>query len=55
MIKLRILLGILSGYEHGRQARVENCIPHWGCLGSTYPHNVLYSYSNGTYSWWSDV
>ena len=44
-----------SGYEHARQARIENCVFKYGCISSTYPHNVLYSYSDGTYRWWIDI
>ena len=43
-----------SGYKHEKQGRVENCVPHYGCIGNTYPHNILYSYSNGTWSWYTD-
>jgi hypothetical protein len=41
-----------SGYKHEKQARIENCVLHYGCIGNTYPRNVLYSYSNGTWSWY---
>ena len=39
-----------SGYAHERQGHFKQCI--WvGCVGNYYPHNWLYSFSNGTYSW----
>ena len=41
-----------SGYKHEKQGRIENCIFHYGCILNLYPRNVLYSYSNGTWSWY---
>ena len=42
-----------SGYKHEKQGRIENCLLHYGCIGNTYPRNILYSYSNGTWSWYT--
>jgi len=40
-----------SGYVHEKQGHVENCLGHYGCIGSLYPRNQLRSHSNGTWSW----
>ena len=39
-----------SGYEHEKQGHFEWCISDWVC-GNIYPRNVLWSHSNGTWSW----
>ena len=40
-----------SGYRHEKQGHFENCVPYIGCIGNYYPRNVLWSHSNGTWSW----
>ncbi len=40
-----------SGYRHEKQGHFENCIVKYGCISSSYPYNLLYSYSNGTFTW----
>lgn len=38
-----------SGYKHEKQGHFQWCIT-WAC-GNVYPRNVLWSHSNGTWSW----
>lgn len=40
-----------SGYRHEKQGHFENCVLEFGCLSSTYPRNILWSHSDGTWSW----
>jgi hypothetical protein len=40
-----------SAFKHYRQGRFENCVLKYGCIGTTYPTNLLRSYYNGTWVW----
>jgi hypothetical protein len=40
-----------SGFWHERQARWENCLFRVGCVGNTFPRNVLRSHADGTWNW----
>ncbi len=40
-----------SGYLHEKQGHFENCIVRYGCISNSYPHNLLHTYSNGTFTW----
>lgn len=40
-----------SGYHHEKQGHFENCVVKYGCISNSYPYNLLYSYSNGTFTW----
>ena len=42
-----------SGYRHEKQGHFEWCITQLGCIGNVYPRNVLWSHSNGTWSWYT--
>lgn len=39
----------LSGYRHERQAHMQSCL--FSICQHSYPHNWLWSHSNGTYAW----
>lgn len=40
-----------SGYYHMRQGQFENCVLKYGCIGTTYPKNIIRSHSDGTWTW----
>jgi len=40
-----------SGYEHEKQGHLQGCVGSYGCLSNHYPHNRLWSHSDGTWSW----
>lgn len=40
-----------SAYYHYRMGQIENCVLHYGCIGTVYPANYLRSYYNGTWLW----
>lgn len=39
-----------SGYRHEKQGHLENCV-YAICGADSYPRNILWSHSNGTWSW----
>lgn len=40
-----------SGFEHEKQGHLQECVPQLGCWRDLYPHNRLWSHSDGTWSW----
>jgi hypothetical protein len=43
--------GSKSGYQTYRQARIENCIVNWGCIGNDYPYVMINAHDDGTIYW----
>lgn len=40
-----------SGYFHEKVGSFENCILKYGCISIAYPHNIIRSHTNGTWTW----
>ena len=40
-----------SGHVSHRQARFDNCVPWFGCVGTVYPWVRIRAHSDGSYTW----
>ncbi|MGI8777676.1 MAG: hypothetical protein ACR2LJ_09910 [Acidimicrobiales bacterium] len=40
-----------TGWSYQAKGQIENCVLHFGCVGTSYPRINLFAHANGTYYW----